>query len=125
MCAKHIVAAGIDRVVFLEPYPKSLVAALHLDSIEIEGGERGKYQNFPSVKFEHFFGITPRRYREIFEKKKRKDAEGNFQSYISGVAIPFIDIKLPFYSQLEDQVIEAMEEKLEDVDNHDFFKADE
>jgi deoxycytidylate deaminase len=36
ICAKHIVAAGIDRVVFLEPYPKSYVKELHLDSIEIE-----------------------------------------------------------------------------------------
>ena len=29
LCAKHIVAAGIDRVVFLEPYPKSYAQKLH------------------------------------------------------------------------------------------------
>lgn len=29
MCAKHIVAAGIEEVVFLEPYPKSLAFDLH------------------------------------------------------------------------------------------------
>jgi deoxycytidylate deaminase len=33
MCAKHIVAAGIEKVVFLEPYPKSLASDLHSDSI--------------------------------------------------------------------------------------------
>ena len=84
VCAKHIVAAGIDRVVFLEPYPKSLVAALHLDSIQIEGGDRGNYQAFNAVKFEHFFGVTPRRYREVFERTKRKDQDGNFLPYKEG-----------------------------------------
>ena len=29
MCAKHIVASGIEKVVFLEPYPKSLAFDLH------------------------------------------------------------------------------------------------
>jgi deoxycytidylate deaminase len=42
MCAKHIVAAGIARVVFLEPYPKSLASDLHSDSIEVERGDRGR-----------------------------------------------------------------------------------
>jgi hypothetical protein len=36
ICTKHIVAAGIDRVVFLEPYPKSLSQKLHGDSITFE-----------------------------------------------------------------------------------------
>ena len=32
-CAKHIVASGISRVVFVEPYPKSLANDLHSDAI--------------------------------------------------------------------------------------------
>jgi deoxycytidylate deaminase len=43
MCAKHIVAAGIAKVIFLEPYPKSLASDLHSDSIEIENSDRGQY----------------------------------------------------------------------------------
>src|SRR5205807_7486580 len=35
-CAKHIVAAGIQRVVFIEPYPKSLAPELYLDSIAVD-----------------------------------------------------------------------------------------
>jgi len=42
MCAKHIVAAGTRKVVFLEPYPKSLASELHGDSIQIEGSDRGR-----------------------------------------------------------------------------------
>jgi deoxycytidylate deaminase len=49
MCAKHIIASGIEKVVFLEPYPKSLASELHCDAIEIEGGDRGQYKEYPSV----------------------------------------------------------------------------
>src|ERR1700730_925031 len=81
MCAKHIVASGISKVVFLEPYPKSLAADLHADSIWVEGSDRGKYQRFPAVEFQHFFGVTPRRYRELFERGKRKSDKGQFVPY--------------------------------------------
>ncbi|RYZ89052.1 MAG: cytidine deaminase, partial [Proteobacteria bacterium] len=33
-CAKHIIAAGIKQVFFIEPYPKSLAIKLHHDSIQ-------------------------------------------------------------------------------------------
>lgn len=101
MCAKHIIAAGISRVVFLEPYPKSLAFDLHADSLQVEGGDRGHYHNFPAVQFEHFYGVSPRRYREIFERGKRKDDGGRLIEYRDRVARPIIDIQFPFYSQLE------------------------
>lgn len=58
-CARHIVAAGIRRVVYIEPYPKSHALQLHSDSISAKG-EGGK------VSFEPFIGIGPRRYLELF-----------------------------------------------------------
>jgi deoxycytidylate deaminase len=85
MCAKHIVAAGIAKVVFLEPYPKSLAFDLHADSIQVEGGDRGHYHEFPAVEFEHFYGVSPRRYREMFERGKRKNDEGKFLEYVNGL----------------------------------------
>jgi deoxycytidylate deaminase len=109
MCAKHIVASGLDRVVFLEPYPKSLAARLHSDSIEVEKGDRGKYAGRPAVVFEHFFGITPRRYRELFERGKRKDSLGNFVEYDNGERLFYLDIKLPLYARLEELVLKRME----------------
>jgi deoxycytidylate deaminase len=101
MCAKHIVSAGISKVVFLEPYPKSLAFDLHADSIQVEGGDRGHYDDFPAVHFEHFYGVSPRRYREIFERGKRKDDDGVLIKYRNNEACPIIDIKFPFYAQLE------------------------
>jgi deoxycytidylate deaminase len=104
MCAKHIVAVGIERVVFLEPYPKSLAYDLHSDSIQIEGGDRGRYNSFPSVSFEHFCGVTPRRFREIFERGRRKNDDGAFEPYIKGIKKPIISIPYPYYQKVEEQI---------------------
>jgi tRNA(Arg) A34 adenosine deaminase TadA len=112
MCAKHIVAAGIARVIFLEPYPKSFASELHRDSISVESGDRGKYNEFPSVAFEHFFGISPRRYRELFERTRRKDEYGNFVHFGTGSSVPNIDLKFPFYQKLESIIIQESSELL-------------
>ncbi len=119
ICAKHIVAAGLSRVVFLEPYPKSLAPHLHSDSISVEGADRGHYQKFPAVEFEHFFGVSPRRYREIFERFKRKsDEDGKLIEYKGGDAAPIIEIEYPSYAELETYVTDrAMREIRSVVDN--------
>jgi deoxycytidylate deaminase len=109
MCAKHLVAAGLSRIVFLEPYPKSLASDLHADSIRVESGDRGKYQNYPFVHFEHFYGITPRRYREMFENRRRKK-DGKFQEYANGVKKPIVSSFGPIYNQNETLVIHELEE---------------
>lgn len=109
MCAKHIVAAGIERVVFLEPYPKSLAGHLHSDSIIIEGADRGKYAKYPGVSFEHFNGISPRRYRELFERSARKNKDaGDFVDWIDGKKRPIIDLKFPFYLMLEAAILRSV-----------------
>ncbi|MGY8681192.1 anti-phage dCTP deaminase [Bradyrhizobium sp. UFLA05-153] len=114
MCAKHIVAAGIAKVVFLEPYPKSLTANMHGDSVRLEGADRGRHQSYPAVDFSHFHGVTHRRYRELFERSKRKDRDGNFLEWSNPLTTegkvmprPIIDLKFPFYLQLEAKIIEA------------------
>jgi deoxycytidylate deaminase len=63
-CAKHIVAAGISRVVFIEPYPKSQALRLHEDSIIFIENHSNQGQN--KVTFEPFVGIGPRRYIDLF-----------------------------------------------------------
>jgi hypothetical protein len=68
----------------------------------VEGGDRGHYYDFPAVQFEHFYGVSPRRFREIFERTiKRKGDDGQLIDYRDGYARPIVDIKIPFYSQLE------------------------
>lgn len=60
ICAKHIVAAGIKRVVYIEPYPKSRVLDLLDDFIVLDADVEEK------VRFEPFVGIGPRRYVDMF-----------------------------------------------------------
>ena len=120
MCAKHIVAAGISRVVFLEPYPKSLAFDLHADALEIEGGDRGQFDRYPSVKFEHFYGVTPIRYRELFQRGKRKDQSGVFVEYQGGQRRPYIDLKVPVYLNLERNIFEKASSLLADLADQEF-----
>ena len=86
MCAKHIVSAGIRRLVFLEPYPKSYASELHDDSITFDSQLADK-----KVLFESFIGISPRRYRDIFEKKSRKDEKGKAKEWYYTEPRPMIE----------------------------------
>lgn len=61
-CTRHVIAAGLMRVVYIEPYPKSLASRLHDDSIAIDPDDRPEGK----VIFTPFVGIAPRRYLELF-----------------------------------------------------------
>jgi len=70
-CARHIVASGISKVFYIEPYPKSLVPELYPDSISIDSSQDENH-----VEFKPFVGISPRIYMDLFtaeEKRKGKD----------------------------------------------------
>jgi deoxycytidylate deaminase len=77
-CARHIVAAGIRRVVFIEPYPKSLAPEFHKDSIVVDGPRQYPEQ----VSFEPFVGIAPRRYFDFFSMLERKDRQGRVLRWV-------------------------------------------
>jgi deoxycytidylate deaminase len=66
-CTRHIVAAGIERVIYIEPYAKSRAEELHEDAIVVEEKalkpSRGSKWRVP---FTHFVGIGPRRYFDLF-----------------------------------------------------------
>lgn len=79
-CAKHIIAAGIERVVYVEPYPKSKALDFHKDSVEDgfeknlteEGKDNGEYAENVSkkVSFHPFVGVGPRRFFDLFSMKQ-------------------------------------------------------
>ncbi|POO53162.1 anti-phage dCTP deaminase [Agrobacterium rosae] len=100
MCAKHIVASGVKQVVFLEPYPKSYASDLHSDSITYDAIEAEK-----KVIFSPFLGISPRRYRDIFEKKGRKDNNGRKKDWYLGEPVPMIEDLTTSYVENEDSAI--------------------
>jgi deoxycytidylate deaminase len=70
-CARHILAAGIERVLYIEPYPKSLAGEHYPKSIAID--ELGPNEKIP---FLQFVGIAPRAYMRFFEALERKNKDG-------------------------------------------------
>lgn len=63
-CARHIIGAGIKRVVFIEPYPKSKAKVLHADAIRV--GEAARCADEHSVPFVPFVGISPKKFSDMF-----------------------------------------------------------
>jgi len=77
-CAKHIIAAGIRKVVYVEPYPKSKAFEFHKDAISSKDDS-----NLGIVAFVPFIGIGPRKFFDLFSMSlssgfeiKRKNNEG-------------------------------------------------
>ena len=91
ICAKHIISSGIDVLVFIEPYPKSHADDLFSDSISIEDAEAGK------VHFKPYFGISPKRYVDLFTMGKRKDKKtGKMIPWIAAQSSPIFAESLEF-----------------------------
>lgn len=93
-CAKHIIAAGIKRVVYIEPYPKSKAFTFYEAEISDNPMATDK------VIFEPFTGVGPQRYAELFAmsttklyKRKRKDKEG----YILNWEPDKAELRTPLY----------------------------
>ena len=60
-CAKHIIASGIKRVVFVEPYEKSKALQLHDDSL-------GSGKREEEVVLSTFIGVGPSRFIDLFSQ---------------------------------------------------------
>ncbi|NOY85607.1 MAG: hypothetical protein GXO96_12445 [Nitrospirae bacterium] len=59
-CARHIIAAGISSVYYIEPYRKSLATKLHSDAITESEHDDSK------VRILMYEGVAPRRYLPLF-----------------------------------------------------------
>lgn len=93
-CAKHLVDAGVSRVVYVEPYPKSQAPELYPDSIETEAP--GAPQK---VLFEQFVGVGQRRFFDLFSmglssgttaKRKKAGVPINWEPATGIVRVPLL-----------------------------------
>jgi len=73
-CAKHIIAAGLRQVIYLEPYPKSKAKELY--SEEITSKEWSGQSNQDMVEFIAYTGIAPRQYQRLFSMEHRGKKRG-------------------------------------------------
>ncbi|MBF0367576.1 MAG: hypothetical protein HQK50_18520 [Oligoflexia bacterium] len=90
-CTKHIIAAGIKKVIYIEAYPKSFALELHNDSI---AHDETNLNISEKVLFTPFYGIAPRMFNYFFsmrhsagDEKIRKD-KMHAASFFSKKATP-------------------------------------
>lgn len=102
-CARHIVAAGITKVVFIEPYSKSLALDLHNDSITVTD-EPNK------VHFVQYAGFAPRSSMRVFSSvgRERKNGAGKFVEILRRDASPLFPHPLDSYMSSEELVIQEL-----------------
>lgn len=103
-CARHIVAAGIVKVLYIEPYEKSLALDLHSDAIisDVEDDASTK------VQFLHFEGVAPRQYQELFFAKGERKKNGKAIPYNSRHASKLRVQYLDGYRDLESKVLKFL-----------------
>ena len=63
-CTKHLICAGIKKVIYVEPYPKSHASELYKENVLLK--DPNKNDEKDKVSFEPFIGISGRRYFDLF-----------------------------------------------------------
>jgi cytidine/deoxycytidylate deaminase-like protein len=110
-CAKHIVAAGIREVIYIEPYPKSQVAALFSDSIALD-----RKPTANQVGFSSFVGFAPTRFADLFHMPpKRKDDDNHILNWddLRATAKPRISGIPAAYLTEEKAVVDELNELMQ------------
>lgn len=101
-CARNIASAGIVRVIFVEPYIKSLTSDLQADSVEILDvplkltypSSADSIQNGNKTQFAPFEGISPTRFDDLYSvlpQKRSLEEIGCDLSYAEGGVIGWSD----------------------------------
>lgn len=107
-CARHIIASGIKKVVYIEPYEKSLAIQLHGEDISYEPIDGDNSNN--KVTFIHFEGISPKQYLNFFGLQgARKNNDGKA---IKNTIYPAIKIRQEYlddYRDFEKKIVQTMD----------------
>lgn len=101
LCARHIIAAVLRRVIYIEPCPKSLARMLYEDMIEVDP----RANRNDRVTFEPIVGVAPSIYAEMFRASERKDADGNALPWINQSAEPKLKQFTSSYLFFEDEML--------------------
>jgi deoxycytidylate deaminase len=109
-CTRHIISAGIKKVYYIEPYPKSKARDLHSDAICFDEREAKKSGKIP---FLPFVGIGPRRYLDLFSLElssgriiERKDDEGIPSVMAKSLRPPRVPMLPLSYLEREDKLLD-------------------
>jgi deoxycytidylate deaminase len=105
-CAKHIIAAGIKEVIYVEPYAKSKALEFHDDAVTSEKLEG----NDNRVRFKPFIGVGPRTFFDLFSlslssgrKMERKDSNGRAIVWDKSEAAPRVQLLPVAHREFEEE----------------------
>jgi deoxycytidylate deaminase len=102
-CARHIVAAGVRAVVYIEPYEKSLAVKLHPDAISEDDRVAEK------VLFRQFQGFAPRHILDLFSMKTDRKKSGRLVEVNRTMALPIYRRHLDSFTLYEDKVVRDLD----------------
>jgi deoxycytidylate deaminase len=128
-CARHIVAAGIEKVIYIEPYAKSLATKLHDDSLTDSDESCGK------VAISPFEGVSPNKYQTFFvaDGQRKNSDTGEAIRHATKDLLHISRIIVSGYPDTESKITETLQQLIErksqpvlaasvDIENIDGFE---
>lgn len=119
-CAKHIIAAGIIEIIFVEPYPKSKALDFHPEAATM----KRKGIEDKRVYFRPFVGVGPRQFFDLFSlslssgrQVKRKGRDGKVFAWSEADASPRLQMLPVGHRDFENQAAEYLK-KLSPIGEH-------
>jgi deoxycytidylate deaminase len=105
-CARHIVAAGIHEVYYIEPYKKSLATKLHADAVTELESEVNKVRVLP------YDGVAPTKYLALFKMNgDSRKKNGKVIEIAATEGAPRLEKSLEALPQLEAMVVRSLQDK--------------
>jgi deoxycytidylate deaminase len=102
-CARHIVAAGISKVYYVEPYAKSLALELHGDSINLTEAKKG------TCAFLQYEGVGPNSVLKLFHHGVERKQNGKALSVDRKQAKPVLPPPMDGFTTHEKRVMMHLE----------------
>lgn len=106
-CARNIVASGVARVVYIEPYAKSLALELHDNSIQLDTDT-----DSTRIPFVPFLGVSPRNYPNIFQMPVRKSRNGLVIGWKAAKSQPRVSGSFWSYMEYEKEDLKVLQDSL-------------
>jgi deoxycytidylate deaminase len=122
-CTRHIIASGLERVVYIEPYPKSRAENLHGDAIKLCNTDGATEKTDGRIPFVPFVGIGPRRFLDLFSLEftsgqplRRKEDDGYRAKWSpEESAGPRVPMSPASYLDREDGAVRDMNKVIEET----------
>ncbi len=107
-CARHIVASGIQRVIYVEPYPKSLALKLHADAVSIRESDMGS-----KLVFLQYEGVAPKNHIRLFKHGNERKEQGKLVVKERKKARPVYQPAIDGFATNEQLVVRCLKDRLE------------